>query len=94
VKLKKLHKMGDVVNTILKHFEKEKMKIDQKRSICVAFYQTDLYCFQIIQIIKSKLSKNLNNSKTISNWDIFIRYNYSKNLLIQGCGKNRLSRID
>jgi len=24
VKLKKLHKMGDVENTILKHFEKEK----------------------------------------------------------------------
>jgi hypothetical protein len=24
VKLKKLHKMGDVQNTILKHFEKEK----------------------------------------------------------------------
>jgi hypothetical protein len=45
VKLKKLHKMGDVVNTILKHFEKEKMIIDQNKNhiFCVFLVKSLLF---------------------------------------------------
>jgi restriction endonuclease len=39
VKLKKLHKMGDVANTILKHFEKEKIIIDQNKIHIFCIFQ-------------------------------------------------------
>jgi len=39
VKLKKLHKMGDVANTILKHFEKEKIIIDQNKIHVFCIFQ-------------------------------------------------------
>jgi hypothetical protein len=50
VKLKKLHKMGDVENTILKHFEKEK---NDFRSESDPYFE---YFF--LQINISKLSKS------------------------------------
>jgi len=57
VKLKKLHKMGDVANTILKHFEKEKMIIDQKKIHIFAFSSQIFNLFRL-EITKPKLSKN------------------------------------
>jgi hypothetical protein len=56
VKLKKLHKMGDVRNTILKHFEKEKMIIDQNQIHIFSILIFIFYHLQIIEIIKSTIT--------------------------------------
>jgi hypothetical protein len=55
VKLKKLHKMGDVENTILKYFEKEKIRFVRSDLIFLVFLAPNSYCPKNIKFIKSKI---------------------------------------
>ncbi|EGP92979.1 hypothetical protein MY1_0198 [Nitrosarchaeum koreense MY1] len=55
MKLKKLHKMGDVENTILKYFEKEKNRFVRSDLIFLVFLASNIYCLKNIRFIKLKI---------------------------------------
>jgi len=47
--------MGDVENTILKYFEKEKIRFVRSDLIFLVFLTPNIYCLKIIRFIKSKI---------------------------------------
>jgi len=47
--------MGDVENTILKYFEKEKIRFGRSDLTFLVFLTSNIYCLKIIRFIKSKI---------------------------------------